>query len=110
MKVKPPSCHLSVKPCNIMLAYLLTSYLFSWAYLGSYFPYAKLVLLLGIPGFQLPQLQYPEDISSDMLVLRKEDAWHIGGALSQSEAEEWKLLYHSAINGLSFNTFMGNIS
>ncbi|XP_039133921.1 uncharacterized protein LOC120270909 isoform X1 [Dioscorea cayenensis subsp. rotundata] len=63
-----------------------------------------------IPGFQLPQLQYPEDISSDMLILRKEDAWHIGGALSQSEAEEWKLLYHSAINGLSFNTFMGNIS
>ncbi|KAJ0973379.1 hypothetical protein J5N97_021338 [Dioscorea zingiberensis] len=63
----------------------------------------------GRPGFQVPQLQYPENISSDMLIMRKEYAWHIGGALSQSDTEEWKLLYHSAINGLSFNTFMGNV-
>lgn len=62
------------------------------------------------PGFQVPQLQYPDDISSNTLILRKEYAWHIGGALSQSEVEDWKLLYHSAIDGLSFNTFMGNIS
>ncbi|XVE75897.1 hypothetical protein DITRI_Ditri12bG0128800 [Diplodiscus trichospermus] len=33
-----------------------------------------------------------------------------GGALSQEDLEEWKLLYHSALNGLSFNTFLGNIS
>ncbi|XP_022767004.1 TLD domain-containing protein 1 isoform X2 [Durio zibethinus] len=33
-----------------------------------------------------------------------------GGAISQEELEEWKLLYHSALNGLSFNTFLGNVS
>ncbi|XP_021289204.1 TLD domain-containing protein 1 isoform X4 [Herrania umbratica] len=33
-----------------------------------------------------------------------------GGALSQEELEEWKLLYHSALNGSSFNTFLGNVS
>ncbi|GKV38844.1 hypothetical protein SLEP1_g46709 [Rubroshorea leprosula] len=44
-----------------------------------------------------------------MLLLRKEYAWHIGGALSKQELEEWKLLYHSALNGLSFNTFLGSI-
>ena len=78
--------------------------------MGGHFPYAKLVILVGRPGFQVPQLQYPDDISSNTLILRKEYAWHIGGALSQSEVEDWKLLYHSAIDGLSFNTFMGNIS
>ncbi|EXC01946.1 hypothetical protein L484_018860 [Morus notabilis] len=45
-----------------------------------------------------------------MMLLRKEFAWHIGGALAQHELEEWKLLYHSSFNGLSFNTFLGNIS
>ncbi|KAJ6820934.1 TLD domain-containing protein 1 isoform X1 [Iris pallida] len=64
----------------------------------------------GRPGFQVPHLQYPENLSPDLLILKKEYAWHIGGALSQQETEEWKLLYHSATNGLSFNTFMGNIS
>ncbi|MED6184573.1 hypothetical protein PIB30_048720 [Stylosanthes scabra] len=33
-----------------------------------------------------------------------------GGALSQHELEDWMLLYHSSVNGLSFNTFLGNIS
>lgn len=61
-------------------------------------------------GFQVPHLQYPENLTSDLLILRKEYGWHIGGALSQHEVEEWKLLYHSSINGLSFNTFLGNIS
>uniref|UniRef100_A0A1D1XH69 TLD domain-containing protein KIAA1609 n=1 Tax=Anthurium amnicola TaxID=1678845 RepID=A0A1D1XH69_9ARAE len=64
----------------------------------------------GRPGHQVPQLHHSESLSSDMLVMKKEYAWHIGGALSQHEVEEWKLLYHSAVNGLSFNTFFGNIS
>ncbi|KAK8632551.1 hypothetical protein V6N13_072942 [Hibiscus sabdariffa] len=33
-----------------------------------------------------------------------------GGALFHEELDEWKLLYHSSLNGLSFNTFLGNIS
>ncbi|XP_072950834.1 uncharacterized protein [Typha angustifolia] len=64
----------------------------------------------GRPGFQVPQLKHPENFNSDLQILRKEYAWHIGGALSQHEVREWKLLYHSALNGLSFNTFFGNIS
>ncbi|OVA06450.1 EF-hand domain [Macleaya cordata] len=64
----------------------------------------------GRPGFQVPHLLHPENMDTDLIILRREYAWHIGGALSQHEAEEWKLLYHSAVNGLSFNTFMGNIS
>ncbi|OAY71543.1 hypothetical protein ACMD2_22645 [Ananas comosus] len=42
----------------------------------------------GRPSFQVPQLEHPENISSEQLILRKEYAWHIGGALSQNEAEE----------------------
>ncbi|CAK7322544.1 unnamed protein product [Dovyalis caffra] len=33
---------------------------------------------------------------------QEEYAWHIGGALPRQELEELKLLYHIAINGLSF--------
>lgn len=69
-----------------------------------------LAFVVGRPGFQVPFLQYPENISHDMLILRKEYAWHVGGALPLQELEEWKLLYHSALNGLSFNTFMGCVS
>ncbi|XP_020246683.1 TLD domain-containing protein 1 isoform X2 [Asparagus officinalis] len=61
-------------------------------------------------GFQVPYLHHPEKLSHDLLSLRKEYAWHIGGALAQQELEEWKLLYHSAIHGLSFNTFMAHIT
>lgn len=64
----------------------------------------------GRPGSQVPRLLHSEDVNPDLLILRKEYAWHIGGALSQLELEEWKLLYHSAVNGLSFNTFIGCIS
>lgn len=64
----------------------------------------------GRPGSQVPRLLYWEHIDSNMMLLRKEFAWHIRGALSQHELEEWKLLYHSSFNGLSFNTFLGNIS
>ncbi|PON43705.1 Parvalbumin [Parasponia andersonii] len=64
----------------------------------------------GRPGFEVPSLLHPENVDSNQIVLRKEFAWHIGGALSQHELEEWKLLYHSSFNGLSFNTFLGNIS
>ncbi|KAH9738029.1 EF-hand domain-containing protein [Citrus sinensis] len=64
----------------------------------------------GRPGCQVPRLLCSENVHSSMLLLRKEYAWHIGGALSPHELEEWKLLYHSAMNGLSFNTFLGSIS
>ncbi|KAL5739963.1 hypothetical protein ACOSQ2_029143 [Xanthoceras sorbifolium] len=62
------------------------------------------------PGCQVPRLLHLENIDSSLLLLREEYAWHIGGVLSQQELDEWKLLYHSALNGLSFNTFLGNIS
>ncbi|KAI4300591.1 hypothetical protein L6164_033950 [Bauhinia variegata] len=64
----------------------------------------------GRSGSQVPHLLYSENIDSNIILLRKEYAWHIGGALSLHELEEWKLLYHSAFHGLSFNTFSGNIS
>lgn len=64
----------------------------------------------GRPGHQVPQLQHSLTLSSEILVMKKEYAWHIGGALSQDEVEEWKLLYNSAANGQSFNTFLGKIS
>ncbi|XP_042438775.1 MTOR-associated protein MEAK7-like [Zingiber officinale] len=64
----------------------------------------------GRPGYQVPTLHHSEDIPAEILILRKEYAWHIGGALSQDEVEDWKLLYHSGINGLSFSTFLGNLS
>lgn len=60
-------------------------------------------------GSQIPQLLHEDHIDPSLIVLRKEYAWHIGGALPQYELEEWKLLYHSAVHGLSFNTFFGNI-
>ncbi|GLT52168.1 hypothetical protein SLA2020_255220 [Shorea laevis] len=63
----------------------------------------------GRPGSQVPKLLHLDSIDSSMLLMRKEYAWHIGGALSQQELEEWKLLYHSTLNGLSFNTFLGSI-
>lgn len=56
----------------------------------------------------MPQLHFPDSIDSNQILL-KEYAWHIGGALSPTELDEWKLLYHSAVHGLSFNTFLGNI-
>ncbi|GLT90051.1 hypothetical protein SLE2022_080030 [Rubroshorea leprosula] len=64
----------------------------------------------GRPGSQVPKLLHLENIDSSILLLRKEYAWHIGGALSQQELVEWKLLYHSTLNGLSFNTFLGSIT
>ncbi|KAL5224429.1 hypothetical protein ABZP36_011068 [Zizania latifolia] len=64
----------------------------------------------GRPGFQVPVLHYPENISSDLLLLNKEYAWHIGGGFSQQEVQEWKLLYHSSLHGQSFNTFLGNVT
>lgn len=67
-------------------------------------------LLKPSSGPQVPHLLHPEDIDSSMLLLKEEYAWHIGGALSCQQLSEWKLLYHSALNGLSFNTFLGNIS
>ncbi|XP_076913360.1 uncharacterized protein LOC143571953 isoform X2 [Bidens hawaiensis] len=59
---------------------------------------------------QVPNLTHQEHIDYNMLLLKEEYAWLIGGALSHQELSEWKLLYHSSLNGLSFNTFLGNIS
>ncbi|KAL9332127.1 hypothetical protein ACSQ67_001737 [Phaseolus vulgaris] len=64
----------------------------------------------GRPGSQIPKLLISTAIDSNIILLRKEYAWLIGGALSQHDLEDWNLLYHSSVNGLSFNTFLGNIS
>ncbi|XBI79813.1 hypothetical protein VPH35_089149 [Triticum aestivum] len=64
----------------------------------------------GRAGFQIPLLHYPENISSELLLLNKEYAWHIGGGFSQHDVQEWKLLYHSSLHGQSFNTFLGNVT
>lgn len=61
-------------------------------------------------GSQVPQLVHGDNINHDLILLREEYAWHIGGALPHHELVEWKLLYHSAINGMSFNTFLGSTS
>lgn len=61
------------------------------------------------PGSQVPRLHL-DCIASSLVLLRKEYAWIIGGALVQHELEDWKLLYHSAVHGQSFNTFLGKIS
>ncbi|XP_006287755.2 TLD domain-containing protein 1 isoform X1 [Capsella rubella] len=62
------------------------------------------------PGNQVPHLLYEDGVDSDRLLLKKEYAWHIGGALPHHELEEWKLLYHSSLHGQSFNTFLGHTS
>ncbi|ANM68644.1 TLD-domain containing nucleolar protein [Arabidopsis thaliana] len=62
------------------------------------------------PGYQVPHLLYEDSVSSDRLLLKKEYAWHIGGALPHHELVEWKLLYHSSVHGQSFNTFLGHTS
>ncbi|KAK9153592.1 hypothetical protein Sjap_001072 [Stephania japonica] len=64
----------------------------------------------GRPGFQVPHLHHSENRTADFPVLRREYAWHIGGSLPLHELEEWKLLYNSGVHGLSFNTFLGNVS
>ncbi|XP_047318902.1 MTOR-associated protein MEAK7 [Impatiens glandulifera] len=72
-------------------------------YLGS-------LLIPSGSDFQVPDLVIPESIGNQSVLLQKEYAWHIGGALNQHDLEEWRLLYHSSFHGLSFNTFFGNIS
>ncbi|KAF8726220.1 hypothetical protein HU200_019676 [Digitaria exilis] len=64
----------------------------------------------GRPGFEVPLLHYPENISTDSLLLNKEYAWHIAGGFAQHEVQEWKLLYHSSLHGQSFNTFLGKVT
>lgn len=59
-------------------------------------------------GSQVPKLLHV-DIDPSQILLRKEYAWHIGGALSPTELDEWKLLYHSSVHGMSFNTFLGHM-
>eukprot|EP00250_Pteridium_aquilinum_P001446 c11640_g1_i2 orf=41-1204(+) len=55
----------------------------------------------------VPRLRHPENTDS---VLRREFAWHISGVLSQVEAQEWALLYHSSVHGFSFNTFLSRLT
>ncbi|KAK9290916.1 hypothetical protein L1049_009095 [Liquidambar formosana] len=64
----------------------------------------------GRAGSQVPRLLHMENIDSSKMILSKEYAWFIGGSLPQQELQGWKLLYHSAFNGMSFSTFLGNIS
>lgn len=68
------------------------------------------VLSVGRPGSQVPRLLHWNNIDSNQIVLKDVHAWHIGGALSEHELDEWKLLYHSSFSGLSFSTFWGNIT
>ncbi|KAK4798457.1 hypothetical protein SAY86_030783 [Trapa natans] len=64
----------------------------------------------GKPGSQVPRLIHGDNVDSNLIILKKEYAWHIGGVLAEQELEEWRLLYHSSYNGLSFSTFLGNIN
>lgn len=75
----------------------------------SYHTFANLHSFADRPGFEVPLLHYPENISTDLLLLNKEYAWHIGGGFPQHEVQEWKLLYHSSLHGQSFNTFLGKV-
>ncbi|KAK3037878.1 hypothetical protein RJ639_031238 [Escallonia herrerae] len=52
------------------------------------------LLMPSDPGSQVPRLLHSENIDSSVLLLREEYAWHLGGALSQLELDDWKLLYH----------------
>jgi hypothetical protein len=76
----------------------------------SWHAFAEFCPFVGRPGFQAPILHYPENISTDLLLLNKEYAWHIGGGFSQHDVQEWKLLYHSSLHGQSFNTFLGKVT
>ncbi|CAM6129762.1 unnamed protein product [Calypogeia fissa] len=62
----------------------------------------------GPAGRQIPKLVIPESFGGSP-ILRAEHAWHISGILQQQDTQGWALLYHSSMNGLSFNTFMGNV-
>eukprot|EP00246_Nothoceros_aenigmaticus_P013844 TRINITY_DN4976_c0_g1_i2.p1 TRINITY_DN4976_c0_g1~~TRINITY_DN4976_c0_g1_i2.p1 ORF type:complete len:258 (+),score=25.45 TRINITY_DN4976_c0_g1_i2:658-1431(+) len=64
----------------------------------------------GLIGWQVPNLLLPDKARSSPVLLRREHAWHISGMLQLQEANEWMLCYNSSLNGLSFNTFMGNMS
>ncbi|KAL6952929.1 hypothetical protein U1Q18_042709 [Sarracenia purpurea var. burkii] len=80
-------------------------------YLGSLLsPSYPGVLYAERSGSRVPRLLHLENVESNLLLLKKEYAWHIGGAISQQVLDEWKLLYHSAVHGLSFNTFFSNIA
>ncbi|XP_057805337.1 LOW QUALITY PROTEIN: uncharacterized protein LOC131020504 [Salvia miltiorrhiza] len=71
--------------------------------------YLGCLLMPSDSGSRVPKLLIPDNIDRGQILLTKEYAWHIGGALSQPDLEEWKLLYHSGIHGQSFNTFLGHM-
>jgi len=64
----------------------------------------------GRSGFEVPVLHYPENVSTNLLLLNKVYAWHIRGGFSQHEVQEWKLLYRSSLHGQNFNTFLGKVT
>ncbi|KAL9661415.1 hypothetical protein QQ045_026239 [Rhodiola kirilowii] len=83
----------------------------SWChFLPSVRKYLGSLLDAGRASTEVPNLITMENIDSNSILLNKEYAWIIGGCLPQHEMEEWTLLYHSACNGLSFTTFLGNSS
>lgn len=69
--------------------------------------YLSSLLMPSDSGSHVPKLLIPDNIDPGQVLLKKEYAWHIAGALS--DLDEWKLLYHSVLHGLSFNTFLGNM-
>uniref|UniRef100_A0A7N0SWM1 Uncharacterized protein n=1 Tax=Kalanchoe fedtschenkoi TaxID=63787 RepID=A0A7N0SWM1_KALFE len=75
-------------------------------YLGS----LLIISNAGRPRSDVPHLITMDNMDSNSVLLKKEYAWIICGCLPQHETEEWTLLYHSACNGLSFTTFLGNSS
>lgn len=88
----------------------LSSLVLSHFLLTKFVTFLDLLLCIARPGYQVPNLLYQDSVDSNMLLLKKEYAWHIGGALPHHELEEWKLLYHSSLHGQSFNTFLGHTS
>ncbi|XP_024535468.1 TLD domain-containing protein 1 [Selaginella moellendorffii] len=63
-----------------------------------------------IRGRQVPQFLIPPKLDNQNIILRREHAWHIAGKLQPQECEDWMLLYHSSVNGASFNTFLKSVS
>lgn len=71
---------------------------------------SKLSRATGLLGRRVPALLTPEGMNPSQLILRKEYAWHLAGAMQPQEALEWVLVYHSSAHGLSYNTFLGKLA
>jgi hypothetical protein len=51
----------------------------------------------------------PEDAKGPVL-LGREHAWLLAGALTPEESVRWRLAYSSKAHGLSFSTFLGKMA